>query len=171
MDAGRREPHIVAVINQKGGVGKTTSAVNLGAALAQAGQRVLMIDLDPQAHMSLHLGIDPDAVEQSVYDLMVDEGCDASKAVTRIDDNLDAIAAETDLAAAESELASNPHRNELLRNRLSAILPTYDAVVIDCPPSLGVLTLNALVLANEVFVPMQAHFLALQGVGKLLETM
>lgn len=170
MDAGRREPHIVAVINQKGGVGKTTSAVNLGAALAQAGQRVLMIDLDPQAHMSLHLGIDPDAVEQSVYDLMVDEECDASKAVTRIDDNLDAIAAETDLAAAESELASNPHRNELLRNRLSAILPTYDAVVIDCPPSLGVLTLNALVLANEVFVPMQAHFLALQGVGKLLET-
>tara|TARA_B100001059_G_scaffold65955_2_gene62414 strand:- start:8664 stop:9605 length:942 start_codon:yes stop_codon:yes gene_type:complete len=170
MDAGRREPHIVAVINQKGGVGKTTSAVNLGAALAQAGKRVLMIDLDPQAHMSLHLGIDPDSIEHSVYDLLVEDGGDPSRVITRIDDNLDAIAAETDLAAAESELASNPNRNELLREQLSSILPNYDAVVIDCPPSLGVLTLNALVMANEVFVPMQAHFLALQGVGKLLET-
>lgn len=170
IDAGRREPRIVAVINQKGGVGKTTSAVNLGAALAQAGKRVLMIDLDPQAHMSLHLGVDPDSIEHSVYDLLVEDGGDASRTITRIDENLDAIAAETDLAAAESELASNPNRNELLRDRLSAILPTYDVVVIDCPPSLGVLTLNALVMATEVFVPMQAHFLALQGVGKLLET-
>ena len=170
MDAGRREPRIVAVINQKGGVGKTTSAVNLGAALAQAGKRVLMIDLDPQAHMSLHLGVDPDAIEHSVYDLLVEDGGDPARTITRVDDNLDAIAAETDLAAAESELASNPDRNELLRTRLSTILPKYDVVVIDCPPSLGVLTLNALVMASEVFVPMQAHFLALQGVGKLLET-
>ncbi|MBG83953.1 MAG: chromosome partitioning protein ParA [Phycisphaerae bacterium] len=170
MDAGRREPRIVAVINQKGGVGKTTSAVNLGAALAQAGQRVLMIDLDPQAHMSLHLGVDPDSIEHSVYDLLVEDGGDPARTITRVDDNLDAIAAETDLAAAESELASNPDRNELLRNRLSTVLPKYDVVVIDCPPSLGVLTLNALVMATEVFVPMQAHFLALQGVGKLLET-
>ena len=170
MDAGRRGPRIVAVINQKGGVGKTTSAVNLGAALAQAGKRVLMIDLDPQAHMSLHLGVDPDAIEHSVYDLLVEDGGDPARTIMKVDDNLDAIAAETDLAAAESELASNPDRNELLRKRLSTILPRYDVVVIDCPPSLGVLTLNALVMASEVFVPMQAHFLALQGVGKLLET-
>ncbi|MDG2424082.1 MAG: AAA family ATPase [Phycisphaerales bacterium] len=169
-DAGRRGPRIVAVINQKGGVGKTTSAVNLGAALADAGLRVLMIDLDPQAHMSLHLGVDSTSLQHTVYDLLVDETCTTTEAIVRVDDNLDAIAAETDLAAAESELASNPNRNELLRTRLECVFNRYDVIVIDCPPSLGVLTINALSMATEVFVPMQAHFLALQGVGKLLET-
>ncbi|MEE2908422.1 MAG: AAA family ATPase [Planctomycetota bacterium] len=169
-DAGRRGPRIVAVINQKGGVGKTTSAVNLGAALADAGQRVLMIDLDPQAHMSLHLGVDSTALQHTVYDLLVDDTCIATEAIVRVDDNLDAIAAETDLAAAESELASNPQRNELLRTHLESVQGRYDVILIDCPPSLGVLTINALTMATEVFVPMQAHFLALQGVGKLLET-
>ncbi|MCH2133949.1 MAG: AAA family ATPase [Phycisphaerales bacterium] len=169
-DAGRRGPRIVAVINQKGGVGKTTSAVNLGAALSEAGQRVLMIDLDPQAHMSLHLGVDATTIERSVYDILVDESCAVSDTVIRVDDNLDAIAAETDLAAAESELADVADRNEILRTRLDGILSRYDVVLIDCPPSLGLLTLNALAMATEVFVPMQAHFLALQGVGKLLET-
>ncbi|MBG81477.1 MAG: chromosome partitioning protein ParA [Phycisphaerae bacterium] len=169
-DAGRRGPRIIAVINQKGGVGKTTSAVNLGAALSEAGQRVLMIDLDPQAHMSLHLGVDAANVEQSVYDILVDENCLVNDAVVRVDDNLDAIPAETDLAAAESELASTADRNSILRTRLADLLSRYDVVLIDCPPSLGLLTLNALTMATEVFVPMQAHFLALQGVGKLLET-
>ena len=169
-DAGRRGPRIVAVINQKGGVGKTTSAVNLGAALSEAGQRVLMIDLDPQAHMSLHLGVDATTIERSVYDILVDESCAVSDTVIRVDDNLDAIAAETDLAAAESELADVADRNEILRTRLDGILSRYDVVLIDFPPSLGLLTLNALAMATEVFVPMQAHFLALQGVGKLLET-
>ncbi|MAT82264.1 MAG: chromosome partitioning protein ParA [Phycisphaerae bacterium] len=169
-DAGRRGPRIIAVINQKGGVGKTTSAVNLGAALADAGLRVLMIDLDPQAHMSLHLGVDSTSLEHTVYDLFVDESCKAQQAIVRVDDNLDAIAAETDLAAAESELASDPRRNEILRSRLESVFNRYDVILIDCPPSLGVLTINALSMATEVFVPMQAHFLALQGVGKLLET-
>ena len=165
-----RQPRLVAMLNQKGGVGKTTSSVNLGAAIAEAGQRVCMIDLDPQAHLTLHLGIDPNQIERTVYDLLVDPDCPASAAVISARPNLDVILSEVDLAAAETELAQTPERQTILRRKFAEIANHYDVVIIDCPPSLGLLTLNALSLAREVFVPMQAHFLALQGVGKLLET-
>src|SRR5688572_25472075 len=158
------------MLNQKGGVGKTTSSVNLGAAIAEAGQRVCLIDLDPQAHLTLHLGIDPSQIERTVYDLLVDPNCPASAAVIHARPNLDVILSEVDLAAAETELAQTPDRQTILRRKFAQIERNYDVVIIDCPPSLGLLTLNALSLAKEVFVPMQAHFLALQGVGKLLET-
>ena len=158
------------MLNQKGGVGKTTSTVNLGAALAEAGQRVCLVDLDPQAHLTLHLGIDPQRVNKSVYDLLLDPECDAADAVINARPNLDAILSEVDLAAAETELSQTPGRQLILRRKFQSIAPRYDIVIIDCPPSLGLLTLNALSLAQEVFVPMQAHFLALQGVGKLLDT-
>ncbi|MHC4828542.1 MAG: ParA family protein, partial [Planctomycetota bacterium] len=160
---------IVALMNQKGGVGKTTTAVNLAAALAEAGHRVCLIDLDPQAHLTLHLGIDPGG-GPTVYDLLTDPACRAPACVMAARPSLWVIPSEVDLAAAESELAGQPHRQRILRSKLDGIADGYDFVFVDCPPSLGLLTLNALSLADEVFVPMQAHFLALQGVGKLLET-
>lgn len=160
----------IAMLNQKGGVGKTTTTVNLGAALAEAGQRVCLIDLDPQAHLTLHLGINPEQVSKTVYDLLIDPDCYATDAIINARPNLDAILSETDLAGAETELAQMPDRQTLLRRKIQSIVQAYDVVILDCPPSLGLLTINALSLATELFVPMQAHFLALQGVGKLLET-
>lgn len=159
------------MLNQKGGVGKTTSTVNIGAGLAEAGQRVLLLDLDPQGHLTLHLGIDGDAIERTVYDVLIDPECPITDAlITAARPNLDAVFAEVDLAGAETELVSVPDRQGVLRRKLGPILDRYDVVLIDCPPSLGLLTLNALTVATEIFVPMQAHFLALQGVGRLLET-
>ena len=166
-----KNPRIIAMLNQKGGVGKTTSTVNLGAALAHAGRRVCLIDLDPQAHLTLHLGIGADRITRTVYDLLIDPQCTADDALVRdARPNLDAIFAEVDLAAAEAELAQHPDRQRILARKFEPIASHYDFVLLDCPPSLGLLTLNALCVAHEVIVPMQAQFLALQGVGKLLET-
>jgi len=171
MPSSERTPtRVIALINQKGGVGKTTTTVNLGAAIAQLGRRTLLIDLDPQAHLTLHLGIERDPDAASVYDVLVDPACDPREAVVEARPNLHVIPSVVDLAAAESELADDPERNRILARRLSTIIAEHEFVLLDCPPSLGLLTLNALCLAKEVFVTMQAHFLALQGVGKLLET-
>lgn len=161
---------IIALMNQKGGVGKTTTTVNLGAALAEAGRRVLLIDLDPQAHLTLHTGIDPTDQRHSVYDLLMDADLPAEAAAHRVGERLDVIGAEVDLAGAEQELHGAADRHAVLKRKISSIAGRYDFVLIDCPPSLGLLTMNALVAANEVIVPMQAHFLALQGLSKLLET-
>jgi chromosome partitioning protein len=163
-------PRIIALMNQKGGVGKTTSAANLGAAMAMAGRRVCMIDLDPQAHLTLHYGIDIGTTRATVYDVLVEPDAAIEDAIAAARPNVDVIPAEVDLAAAETELAGRPDRHRILRRRFEPLLDRYDFVFLDCPPSLGLLTLNALALAREVMVPMQAHFLALQGVGKLLET-
>ena len=160
----------ISLLNQKGGVGKTTTTANLGAALAAAGRRVLLIDLDPQAHLTLHLGIEADQINQTVYDLLVEPDVTAADAVIPARENIDIIVAEVDLAAAESELAGLERREQILREQIRPIADRYDVIMIDCPPSLGLLTLNALAMSREVFVPMQAHFLALQGVSKLLET-
>ena len=160
----------IAVINQKGGVGKTTTTANLGAALGLAGHPTLLIDLDPQAHLTLHLGVDPTEQELSVYDLLTDPGADVDAALHHPAENLALLGAEVDLAAAEQELSQHPQRNNLLDNQLKRLTQRFDFILIDCPPSLGLLTLNALTAANEVIVPMQAHFLALQGLSKLLET-
>jgi chromosome partitioning protein len=159
---------VVALMNQKGGVGKTTTTVNLAAGFAQAGKRTLLIDLDPQAHATLHLGVDPRESERTVYDALHDPAT-APEAVQTVRENLDLLPAEVDLAAAETELAEGARRHRRLAETLAA-LPPYEVVLIDCPPSLGLLTLNALAASDEVLVPMQAQFLALQGVGKLLET-
>jgi len=178
-------PRIIALMNQKGGVGKTTTSVNLGAALARQGKRVLMIDLDPQAHLSLSLGIDPDSLDKSMYQLLADAQTTADQVIQKITDDglLSILPAEVSLAGVEAELADKVvtgAAQAVLKQKVEPLLSGIaggeehgaipDYVLIDCPPSLGLLTVNALTLAGEVIVPMQAHFLALQGLGKLFET-
>lgn len=159
----------MAVINQKGGVGKTTTAVNLAASLAEQGKRVCVIDLDPQAHASLHLGLSVINDQTSVYDVLCD---DASIADARywINDRLAVVPSNLDLAAAEMELAGEVGREVILRDKLEVDTEEFDFLILDCPPSLGVLTLNALTAVDEVFLPLQPHFLALHGLSKLLKT-
>lgn len=159
----------IAIINQKGGVGKTTTAVNLSASLAEKGHTVCLIDLDPQAHASLHLGVALLDDETSVYDVLLGNAtiADARK---RLDPNLWLVPSHLNLAAAELELAGEVGREVLLRDRLSADREAFDYLIIDCPPSLGVLTLNALTAVHEVLLPLQPHFLALHGLSKLLRT-
>lgn len=162
----------IAFMNQKGGVGKTTTAVNLAAALARAGHAVGVIDLDPQAHLTLHLGVEVAPDDTSVYDVLVDAEVRVEDALVKAANDVFVLPAVTDLAAAEVELADAPDRTLRLARKCAACatMRHLDFLLIDCPPSLGLLTLNGLALAREVMVPMQAHFLALQGLSKLLET-
>src|ERR1700722_6328515 len=159
----------IAIINQKGGVGKTTTAVNLAAALAEQGQRVCVIDLDPQAHATTHLGIEPDGKAGSMYDVLVNSRPLAGVR-KKVGERLWVCGSDIDLAAAEVELAGVVGREVILRDLLLQDEGAFDFVFMDCAPSLGVLTLNALSAANEVFIPLQPHFLALHGMGKLFET-
>jgi len=159
----------IAVINQKGGVGKTTSSVNLAAALARAGRKVCVMDLDPQAHASLHLGITAIDGEATMYELLCGDAS-VEQARQKINDNLFVVPSNLDLAAAEMELASEVGREMILSDKLAEDSEDFDYLILDCPPSLGVLTLNALVAVNEVFLPLQPHFLALHGLSKLLRT-
>jgi chromosome partitioning protein len=159
----------IAIINQKGGVGKTTTAVNLAAALARAGQRVCVLDLDPQAHATTHLGIEPDGKAPSMYDVLIDSK-PLAEVRRKVADNLWVAGSDINLAAAEVELAGVVGREVILHDLLLQDEGAFDFVFMDCAPSLGVLTLNALAAANEVFIPLQPHFLALHGMGKLFET-
>jgi len=159
----------IAIINQKGGVGKTTTAVNLAAALAEAGQRVCVIDLDPQAHATTHLGIEPDGKAASMYDVLI-HSKPLAEVRRKVAENLWVAASDINLAAAEVELAGVVGREVILRDLLLQEEGAFDFVFMDCGPSLGVLTLNALAASNEVFIPLQPHFLALHGMGKLFET-
>lgn len=159
----------IAIINQKGGVGKTTTAVNLSAGLATLGQRVCLIDLDPQAHASLHLGITSHGTGTSIYDVLIGDA-GLAEVESEIHPGLSLIPSHIDLAAAEVELAGEVGREVILRDKIKERRGDFDYLIIDCPPSLGVLTLNALVAVHEVFLPLQPHFLALHGLSKLLET-
>jgi len=161
--------NVLAILNQKGGVGKTTTVANLGAAVAARGHRTLLIDLDPQSHLTLHFGVEPGRPDVSMYDVMTADASLASAAMP-IGENVSLAPAIIDMAAAEMELAATVGREQILRDHLAAVDGEYDYVFIDCPPSLGLLTLNALTAARDVVIPLQPHFLALQGLGKLLET-
>jgi chromosome partitioning protein len=160
----------IAVMNQKGGVGKTTTAVNLSAALAAQGRRVCLVDLDPQAHATLHLGLDPRPEQLSIYNVLT-EKTRLGEVRRAVGENLWVVGSSLDLAGAEIELAGMIGRENLLRDKLRADPPEADFLLIDCPPSLGLLTLNALAAVTEVFIPLQPHFLALHGLSKLLETL
>ncbi|MCC7351925.1 MAG: ParA family protein [Phycisphaerales bacterium] len=160
---------IIALMNQKGGVGKTTTTVNLGAALAERGKKVCLIDLDPQAHLTINYGIEPSREICSLYNVLV-EGRSFLEAVHKVNQNVALVPSSIDLAAAEIELVGELGREMILKKRLEQAQHDFDYILLDCPPSLGLLTINALSLASEVIIPMQAHFLALQGVAKLLET-
>jgi chromosome partitioning protein len=159
----------IAIINQKGGVGKTTTAVNLAAALAECGRRVGVIDLDPQAHATTHLGVEPDGDRPSVYDVLVNNR-PLTEVRVPVGDRLTLIGSDINLAAAEVELAGVVGREVILRDALEQDTEQFDFLLMDCAPSLGVLTLNALAAADEVFIPLQPHFLALHGLSKLFET-
>jgi chromosome partitioning protein len=159
----------IAVLNQKGGVGKTTTVVNVAAALASAGSRVLAIDLDPQAHLTIHVGIDAEDAGSGAYGVLT-KSASLSESVLKVRDNLWLLSANIDLVGAESELVSVVGRETVLREAVFTAADDYDYLIIDCPPSLGLLTLNALATAEEVLIPVQPHFLALQGFGKLLQT-
>jgi chromosome partitioning protein len=159
----------IAIINQKGGVGKTTTAVNLSSALAESGYRVCLIDLDPQAHASLHLGFDLAEDDPSIYDVLTGDA-GIVDVQHRINGQLWLVPSHIDLAAAELELAGEVGREVILRDKLAEDSGKFDYTIIDCPPSLGVLTVNALTAVREVLLPLQPHFLALHGLSKLLRT-
>lgn len=164
---------IIAVTNQKGGVGKTTTAINLGAALAMKGNKVLIVDLDPQGNASTGLGIEPQDRESTTYDLLLEESRLESVVLQTEIENLWIAPATTDLSSADIELVANEKRSHLLHDSLRA--PTaerlgLDYILIDCPPSLNLLTVNALVAAHSVLIPLQSEFFALEGLSQLMLT-
>src|SRR3954452_13586397 len=159
----------IAVLNQKGGVGKTTTTVNLAAALALDGKKTLVLDLDPQAHATLHLGLLPGRSGPSLYEVLT-QGMPLAEVRKTVAPNLTICGGHIDLAAADFELSGTVGREVILRDALDAEAGDYDYILMDCPPSLGVMTLNALCAAREVVIPLQSHFLARHGLSKLLET-
>jgi chromosome partitioning protein len=162
---------IVAVCNQKGGVGKTTTTINLGAALAEQGRRMLLVDFDPQGALSVGLGIQPQDVELTVYDVLMDRSVSAHDAILPTGvENLDLLPSNIDLSGAEVQLVQEMGRERVLSRSLRSVVPDYDYIMIDCQPSLGLLTINALECANSVLIPLECEYFAMRGVKLLIDT-
>jgi len=170
-DPAATEAFIIAMCNQKGGVGKTTTTINLGAALAELGRRVLLIDFDPQGSLSVGLGINPNTLEASVYDLLMVRGTKPDSIITSTAVlGLDLLPANIDLSAAEVQLVSEVAREHTLSRVIEPLKSQYDTILIDCAPSLGLLTVNALTAADGVLIPLETEFFALRGVAMLTDT-
>lgn len=162
---------VIALANQKGGSAKTTTAANLGACLAEMGKKVLLVDLDPQGHLSLYFGIDTEQLGKTIYNVLLDAGMRAEEAVLpTMMPNIHLLPANIDLCGAEIQLVHEIGRESILRQKLAPLSSAYDYILIDCQPSLGLLVVNALSAADEVIVPLQCSFLALRGLGMLLDT-
>lgn len=164
------ECEIMAIANQKGGVGKTTTTINLAAALAEKGKHVLVIDMDPQGNTSSGIGIDKDELETTVYQLMIGDNTFDECVQKDIFDNLDVLAANVNLAGIEIETMDMEDRNYILNNIISKVKERYDFIIIDCPPSLNTLTINSMTTANSVLVPIQCEYYALEGLSQLIYT-
>ena len=154
---------LITLCNQKGGVGKTTTTVNLGAALAEQGQRVLMVDLDPQGALTAYWGLETENSQVTIYQLLLNDSQPATDAIRRVRERIDVIPADIDLAAAEIELFSALGRERILKELLSKVQDGYDFVMVDCPPNLGLLTVNALVACHGVIIPLQCEYFAMRG--------
>lgn len=161
---------VISIFNQKGGVGKTTTNVNLCAALALKGKKVLSIDIDPQGNSTSGFGIDKQNLENTIYDILI-ENYDINKVIHKTEvENLDVIPTNIQLAGAEIELTNTKFREKTLKEKINLIDKIYDFIIIDCPPSLGLLSLNALTASNTVLIPIQCEYYSLEGVGQLIDT-
>ena len=161
---------IIAIANQKGGVGKTTTAINLSACLAEAGQRVLVIDIDPQGNTTSGLGVMKDEIENTVYEVMLQEIGMEDAIIKGVFDNLDIVPSNVNLAGADIDLIDSEDREYILKNEIGKIKRGYDYIILDCPPSLSMLTVNAMTAANTVLVPIQCEYYALEGLTQLIHT-